>query len=200
MTDMTELEQMKFHCEHWEGIYSFSNKTKHLVGNTYPFKLISDNGVLFNSYNSSALKSDEQLLLNKAIKRIGKVEDVDYMNTFSTPVKVAFHENNTKLQLFHGIIYKEETQSNTELTWLVINGRVIDLVNKVRGLIPKGYIYYGIEIPKDILKKAVLKNGLSIDIDKENFEYKANPSTILMKSLDEIIKIYGHGNNKKNKY
>jgi len=67
------------------------------------------------------------------------------------------------------------------------------------GLIPKGYIYFGIEIPKQIINTAILSKGFSVDVDKENFEYKANHTTILIKSLDELIKFYGHGENNKNK-
>jgi hypothetical protein len=199
MTDMTELEQMKFHCQHWEGLYNFSDKTRHIVCNSYPFALIQEHGVLFNEDTSTELKSDEKLLINKAIKRIGKIDEVDYMLTISTPVRVAFCENSDKLKLFHGLIYKEDKQSHTELTWLVINGRVIDLANNIMGLIPKGYIYYGIEIPKEILNKAILKNGMSVHVDKPNYEYKPNATTILMKSLDELTKFYGQNgeNNKK---
>jgi hypothetical protein len=199
MTNMTELEQMKFHCQHWEGLYSFYDKTKHIIGTSYPFKLIQEHGTLFTSETSSELKSDENLLVNKAIKRIGKFEEVDYMLTFNIPVRIAFCDNNDKIKLFHGIIYKESEDSNTELTWLVVNGNVIDLANKIRGVIPKGFIYFGIEIPKDILKKAIINHGLSIEVDKVNFQYKPNATTILIKSLNELIKFYGQNgkNNKK---
>jgi hypothetical protein len=179
-------------------LYSFYDKTKHIIGTSYPFKLIQENGTLFTSDNSSELKSDETLLLNKAIKRIGQVDEADYLLALSTPVKVAFFEKNEKIKLFHGLIYKESNNADTELTWLVINGRVIDLANNIRGVIPKGFLYFGIEIPKEVLNNAILKNGMSVQIDKPNYEYKPNATTILMKSLNELIKFYGQ-NGKNNK-
>lgn len=199
MTNMTELEQMKFHCQHWEGLYSFYDKTKHIIGTSYPFKLIQENGILFNSENSSELKSDETLLLNKAIKRIGKMDEANFLLALSTSVKVAFFEKSEKIQLFHGLIYKESNNADTELTWLVINGRVIDFSNNIRGIIPKGFIYFGIEIPKEVLNKAILNNGMSVQVDRPHYEYKPNATTILMKSLNELIKFYGQNgkNNKK---
>lgn len=196
---MNLIEKMQSHCRYWENMYGFYGKTKELVGSKFPFKMIEDCGVLFTSENSTELKSDENLILNKAIKRIGKIDDVDYIKTFSIAVKVAFSEKSDKVKLFHGLIYNEESHSNFELTWLVINDKVIDFKNNIRGNIPEGYTYFGIEIPKKILHETILSGGFGIQVELPDFEYKPNPSTIFMKCLPKLLKFYGQTNNKKNK-
>lgn len=194
---MTPIEKMQSHCKYWENMYGFYGKTKEIVGSKFPFEIIKDKGILFNSENSSELKSDENLLINKAIKRIGNIEDINYIKTFSTAVKVAFSEKNEKVKLFHGLIYNEESHSNFELTWIVINGKVIDFRNNIRGVIPEEYTYLGIEIPNKILHETILKTGFGVQVELPDFEYKPNPTTIFMKCLPKLLKFYGQTNNKK---
>ncbi len=193
---MASLDKMKSYCKYWENMYGFYGKTKEIVGSKFPFKMIEDNGILFTSENSSELKSDENLLINKAIKRIGNTIEFDYVKTFSTATKVVFSEKSEKVKLFHGLIRKEESHSHFELTWIVINDKVIDFRNNVRGVIPEGYTYYGIEIPKNILRETIINTSFAIEVELPDFEYKPNPTTIFMKCLPKLLKFYGQIKNK----
>lgn len=187
---MVSIDKMKSNCKYWDNMYGFYGKTKQLVGNKFPFKIIEDYGILFTSENSIELKSDENLLINKVIKRIGGISELDYVKTYSTATKVAFSEKSEKVKLFHGLIYKEETNSNFELTWITINDKVIDFRNDIRGIIPEGYTYFGIEIPKKILQETILNFGTNIEVELPDFEYKPNPTTIFMKCFPKLLKFY----------
>src|SRR3990172_5919489 len=118
---------MRFQCKHWDGLYSFSNSTKHVIGNHYPFRLIEEFGTLFTQSNSSALKSDEELFFKKAISRINDKSDVSYIIRFVKPVKVVHGEKNDNLKLYHGLFYNGKNDTCSELTFMVLNGRIYDM-------------------------------------------------------------------------
>lgn len=186
------LEEMKSLCNYWDNLYCFNNNTKNIVQNEFPFTLIRNNGILFTSNNNpQELKSDETLLLNKAIKRIGKTEDIDYVKALSVAVKVAHHEKSDKIKLYHGFIKKEMDNFSSEISFLTINDKVIDFANDIRGVIPFGYDYYGINIPKEILYNNVIMKGFGLSVDLPNYEYKPIPNTIFMKTYLDLKKYYG---------
>jgi len=194
------LTLIKDRCDYWDGLYTFNQKTKNLISSTLPFDLIYKNGTMFSTEGSSELKSDEEQLLKKAIKRIGEYKDTDYNLRWFVPVKTFFHEKSDKIKLYHGLVCKKYlyNSSSTELTWITINGKVIDMSNEggfLKGSIPDTHIYYGIEIPREIAKDAIFEYGFGLEIDTENYLYMPNATTIFMKSLKNLIKHYGHGNN-----
>lgn len=185
------LEDMKSYCAYWDNLYRFNKNTKDIVKDDFPFTLIRNNGIIFTSSDSKELKSDENLLLNKAIKRIGKIEDADYTKALSIAVKVSHHEKSEKIKLYHGFIKKESENFSSEISFLTINDKVIDFSNDIRGVIPFGHDYYGIHIPKDILHKTIINNGFSLTVDLPNYEYKPVPNTIFMKAYKDLKKHYG---------
>jgi hypothetical protein len=181
---------MKFHCKTWDGLYSFSNSTKHVIGNHYPFRLLDEFGVLFTASTSNALKSDEELFFKKAISRINDKSELSYVIRFVKPVKVVYGEKNEKLKLFHGLFYNDKIDLCTELTFMVLNGKIYDMLNNVVGLIPEGFVYFGIEIPKEILRKAIVNKSILVSVDMPNYEYKPCATTIFIKSLDDLVRYY----------
>lgn len=187
---MTDFDKIKQECNRWEGLYGFSPQTKNVINSHYPFMLLQNFGSLFNASNSKELKSNEALFIKKAIKRINDDKDEEFLKRFLLPVKIAFNEKDLKLKLFHGLIYDRNLSTSTELTWLVIGNKVCDILNNVFGLIPENLIYFGIEIPKDILNDTIRSIGISVTIDNPNYEIKPNPTTIFIKSLDSLMKYY----------
>ena len=187
-----DLEFMKFQCKHWEGLYGFNERTKNVIGVHYPFMLLNKHGIIFNKFNSNELKDDEKLLIKKAIKRINiPIEKTtNFILRFLSSVRIVHSERSKKLKLFHGLFYDRNNDSCTELTFTVINNKVCDVFNNIFGLVPENYIYFGIEIPKDILKKAIINKGLSVEVDNPNYELKPNSTTIFIKALDDLVKYY----------
>lgn len=201
----SNLHLIKDRCDYWDGLYTFNEKTKNVLFNTLPFDLIYKNGTMFSSEGSSELKSDEEQLLKKAVNRIGEYKDMDYNLRWFVPVKTFFHEKSEKIKLYHGLVYKKDKSflsSSTELTWITINGKVIDMTNEggfLKGSIPDTHIYYGIEIPREIAKDAIFEKGFGLEIDTQKYLFMPNATTIFMKSLKNLIKHYGHGE-KSRKY
>jgi hypothetical protein len=191
------LTLIKDRCDYLDGLYTFNQKTKNLISSTLPFDLIYKNGTMFSTEGSSELKSDEEQLLKKAVNRIGEFKDTDYNLRWFIPVKTFFHEKSDKIKLYHGLVYRKDLSSSTELTWITINGKVIDMSNEggfLKGSIPDTHIYYGIEIPREIAKDAIFEYGFGLEIDPQKYLFMPNATTIFMKSLKNLIKHYGHGN------
>lgn len=190
---MDYTDRMIYHCHTWNIMYSNCNKSKEIIGDNLPFDLIKQHGRIFCSEHSSApLKSDELQLLKKAIKRIGNYDkEIGAKQRFITPTKIFHHEKSDKFKLWHGLVIKDNLFP-TELTWITINNKIVDLsdsITQVKGVIPHGYIYCGIEIPKEVARK-IIGQGLSLGEIHPNWSLQTNPTTIFIQSFNELKKYY----------
>ena len=193
---MTDLELMQYHCNNFNIMYLNCKQSQDIIGIDLPFDLIKKYGRLFTCEQSAVLKSDEQQLLKKAIKRINcfdanKYESaihLEYELRLSVPTKVFHSEKSDKLKLYHGLKFNNVSDAS-ELTWITINDKVIDFSN---GSLNFGRItndvYYGTEIPRTIVKETILKSGLSVDFKSPNSQ--PNYTTIFIKSYNELKSYY----------
>lgn len=187
------IERMIYHCNTWNIMYSNCEKSQSIINNVAPFDLIKEHGNVFSSENlSESLKSDEIQLLKKAIKRIGNYDkEIGAKQRFITPTKIFHHEKSDKFKLWHGLVVKENLFP-TELTWITINGKLVDLsdsITQVKGVIPYGYIYCGIEIPREVARKT-MEIGLSLGEIHPNWSLQTNPKTIFIQSFNDLKQHY----------
>lgn len=211
---MTDLESMQYHCDTWNIMYLNDKPSQDIIGIDLPFDVIKKYGKLFTSEQSAELKSDEELLLKKAITRIGDFKsyidsksenESENENTksqelrLSVPTKVFHYEKSDKLKLYHGLVKYSFTMGTHELTWITINDKVIDFHNyngtNNNGNIEKGTLYYGVEIPREITKEVIMNSGISVEIKHPKViasELIPNHTTILIKSYNKLKDYYAN--------
>ena len=106
--------------------------------------------------------------------------------------EIFYHEKSDKLKLYHGIVETKHNSIYSELTWITINHKLINFnhTNKSWGIITDNYIYYGIEIPRDIVKETAMKEGLSVETKDPHYSFEPNATTIFIKSYKRLQQYY----------
>lgn len=184
----------------WDSLYRNDINSKDVIGDTYPFSFLYGFGTQFDSKlnDVSKLKTDEELMLKKASKRVNKNSLEDYTLRWDYPAIVFLYEKSNKFKLWHGLFKRTDYYLPIELTWITINDKVIDFVNDVKGIIPDDFAYYGIEIPKEVAREALIK-GWKPPIPTQEYPIytlKPHTDTIFIKSFNNLSKFYGHTNGK----
>ena len=125
-------------------------------------------------YESQELKSHEQLIIKKALKRIGF--QPKKKQCFYNAQMIALSDNSGQIKYCEGFAYSIAIPMNH--AWLDINGKVVDVTwddngKPIMGIIPENKSYIGFTLDKTTIRDKQFRTGMACSfLDDYNDGYQ----------------------------